>query len=48
MTTPLITVTTDIAAGLVLLGTAAAGFRDLAGLRPVRPPGPARPGTKAR
>jgi hypothetical protein len=41
-------VTTGIAAGLILLGTAAAGFHDLAGLRPVRPPGPARPGTKAR
>ena len=29
-------VTTGIAAGLVLLGTAAAGFHDLAGLRPAR------------
>ena len=33
-------VTTGIAAGLVLLGTAAAGFHDLAGLRPVRRAGP--------
>ena len=41
-------VTTGIAAGVVLLGTAAAGFHDLAGLRPVRPSGPARPRTKAR
>jgi hypothetical protein len=30
-------VTTGIAAGVVLLGTAAAGFRDLAALRPARP-----------
>jgi mannose-6-phosphate isomerase-like protein (cupin superfamily) len=36
-------VTTGIAAGAVLLGTAAAGFRDLAHLRPARPPGPAQP-----
>ena len=35
-------VTTGIAAGVVLLGTAAAGFHDLADLRP------ARPGPKAR
>ena len=41
-------VTTGIAAGVILLGTAAAGFHDLAGLRPVRPSGPARPRTKAR
>jgi hypothetical protein len=34
-------VTTGIAAGIVLLGTAAAGFHDLAGLRP---PGPAGTG----
>ena len=40
-------VTTGIAAGVVLLGTAAAGFHDLASLRP-RPPGPARLSTKAR
>jgi hypothetical protein len=41
-------VTTGLAAGAVLLGTAAAGFRDLAHLRPARPPGPARPSPKAR
>jgi hypothetical protein len=37
-------VTTGLAAGVVLLGTAAAGFRDLAGLRPARraEPGSAR------
>ena len=40
-------VTTGIAAGVVLLGTAVAGFRDLAGLRPARPAGPARLGAKA-
>ena len=38
-------VTTGIAAGLVLLGTAAAGFHDLAGLRPARR---ARPGSAQR
>ena len=35
-------VTTGIAAGVVLLGTAAAGFHDLAAIRAARPPGPAR------
>ncbi len=40
-------VTTGIAAGLLLLGTAAAGFHDLAGLRTARPdPAPLSP--KAR
>ncbi len=39
-------VTTGIAAGVILLGTAAAGFHDLAELRPARRPGPASPGTK--
>ena len=39
-------VTTGIAAGVILLGTAAAGFHDLAGLRPARRPGPARPRAK--
>ena len=34
-------VTTGLAAGVVLLGTAAAGFHDLAGLRPGGPAGPA-------
>ena len=38
-------VTTGIAAGVVLLGTAAAGFHDLAGIRPARP---ARLSAKAR
>jgi hypothetical protein len=41
-------VTTGLAAGVVLLGTAAAGFHDLAGLRPARPPGSARLAAKAR
>jgi hypothetical protein len=41
-------VTTGIAAGVVLLGTAAVGFHDLAGLRAARPPGPARLRMKAR
>jgi hypothetical protein len=41
-------VTTGIAAGVVLLGTAAAGFHDLAGLRPARRAGPARLSTKAQ
>ena len=35
-------VTTGLAAGVVLLGTAAAGFHDLAGLRPAAPAGPAQ------
>ena len=35
------------AAGVVLLGTAAAGFHDLAGPRPARLSGPARLSTKA-
>jgi len=34
--------TTGLAAGALLLGTAAAGFHDLAGLRPGRSPKPAR------
>ena len=41
-------VTTGFAAGVVLLGTATAGFHDLARLRPARPPGPARLSTEAR
>jgi hypothetical protein len=40
-------VTTGIAAGVLLLGTAAAGFRDLARIRRSRSPGPARLSTKA-
>ena len=39
-------VTTGIAAAVILLGTAAAGFHDLATIRAARPPGPASPGTK--
>lgn len=44
-------ITTGIAAGVVLLGTAAAGFHDLAGIRPAHPPRrprPARFSAKAR
>ncbi len=40
-------VTTGIAAGVVLLGTAAAGFRDLARIRPARSTGPARHRTES-
>jgi hypothetical protein len=40
-------ITTGIAAGIILLGTATAGFHDLAGLRPARPPRPARLSAKA-
>jgi hypothetical protein len=40
-------VTTGIAAGVLLLGTAAAGFHDLAGIRRARPPGPAPLSAKA-
>jgi hypothetical protein len=35
-----------MAAGVILLGTAAAGFHDLATIRAARQPGPALPGTK--
>jgi quercetin dioxygenase-like cupin family protein len=41
MSGPALAVTTGIAAGVLLLGTAAAGFHDLAALRPARPPRPA-------
>jgi quercetin dioxygenase-like cupin family protein len=41
MSGPALAVTTGIVAGILLLGTAAAGFRDLARLRPARPPRPA-------
>jgi hypothetical protein len=41
-------VTTGIAAGVVLLGTAAAGFHDLAHLRPARASSPAGLSEKAR
>jgi hypothetical protein len=39
-------VTTGIAAGVILLGAAAAGFHDLAAIRAARPPGPASASTK--
>jgi hypothetical protein len=39
-------VTTGFAAGVILLGTAAAGFYDLAAIRAARPPGPASLGKK--
>ena len=48
MRKPLSLLTTGLAAGALLLGTASAGFRDLARLRPARRPGRARPGQKAR
>jgi hypothetical protein len=48
MSGPALAVTTGIAAGVLLLGTAAAGFQDLAALRPARPPRPARLHAKAR
>jgi hypothetical protein len=48
MSGPALAITTGIAAGVLLLGTATAGFHDLAGLRPAGPPRPPRPGAKAR
>jgi hypothetical protein len=45
---PVLAVTTGIAAGVLLLGTAAAGFRDLARVRPARPYDSARLHAKAR
>jgi hypothetical protein len=39
--------TTGMAAGFLLLATAAAGFHDLAGLRPLRVPVPAKPNPRA-
>jgi hypothetical protein len=48
MSGPALAITTGIAAGVLLLGTATAGFHDLAGLRPAAPPRPAQPGAKAR
>jgi hypothetical protein len=48
MSGPALAVTTGIAAGVLLLGTAAAGFHDLARLRPARPSGSARLHAKAR
>jgi hypothetical protein len=46
MSGPALAVTTGIAAGVLLLGTAAAGFHDLAALRPARRQ--ARPGSTRR
>jgi hypothetical protein len=48
MSGPALAVTTGLAAGVLLLGTAAIGFRDLANLRPVGPPDPAQLPAKAR
>jgi hypothetical protein len=48
MSGPPLAVTTGLAAGVLLLTTAAAGFRDLAALRPARPSGLARFHAKAR
>jgi hypothetical protein len=45
---PALAVTTGLAAGALLLGTAAAGFRDVARLRPAHRRGRARPRQKAR
>ena len=41
-------VTTGLAAGVLLLGTATAGFHDLAGIRPARPSSPAGLSAKDR
>jgi hypothetical protein len=43
---PLLAVTTGIGAGVILLGAAAAGFHDLAGLRPARRPSSVSPATR--
>jgi hypothetical protein len=48
MSGPALPVTTGIAAGVLLLGTAAAGFHDLAHLRAAGPPDPAGLHAKAR
>jgi hypothetical protein len=48
MSGPALPVTTGIAAGVLLLGTAAAGFHDLARLRPASPPDPVGLHAKAR
>jgi len=40
MSGPALTATTGLAAGVLLLGTAAAGFHDLSGLPPYRSPKP--------
>jgi len=43
---PALAVTTGLAAGVLLLGNAAAGFHDLAGIRRARQPGPGQPNAK--
>ena len=48
MSDPALAATTGLAAGVLLLGTAAAGFRDLARLRPARASESARLHAKAR
>jgi len=48
MSGPALAATTGLAAGVLLLGSAAAGFHDLAGLRRARQPSPARPHPKTR
>ena len=45
---PALAVTTGLAVGVLLLGNAAAGFHDLAGVRRARQPGPAQPHAKPR
>ena len=48
MSGPALAATTGLGAGVLLLGSAAAGFHDLAGLRRAGQPGPARPHPKTR
>lgn len=48
MSGPALAVTTGAAAGVLLLGNAAAGFHDLAGVRRAGQPGPAQPNAKTR
>jgi len=48
MSGPALAATTGLAAGVLLLGSAAAGFHDLAVLRRARQPGPAQPHPKTR
>jgi hypothetical protein len=48
MSGPALAVATGLAAGVLLLGSAAAGFHDLAGVRRARQPGPAQPHAETR
>ena len=48
MSGPALAATTGLGAGVLLLGSAAAGFPDLAGHRRAGQPGPARPHPKTR